>query len=98
MNYVGVTAVRDQISSLIETTERTVIMRNNEPRAVLLSIDDYRTLVLAQARQSDPEFQRRLLESHRRVMEGDLEDTVDFSEGTAEELLELAREHESPGR
>ena len=89
MEYLGITDARNRLSSLIEETQRTVIVRNNQPRAVLVPIDDYRSLVLAQARLSDPKHVQRLLERHRAVMAGDLEGTVEFDEGGVEELMEL---------
>lgn len=89
MEYIGITDARNRLSSLVDGAQRTVIVRNNQPRAILLPIDDYRSLVLAQARLSDPEHVAKLLERHRAVMAGELEGTVDFSAGGVDELMEL---------
>lgn len=52
MNYQGVTEASRKLHSLIRTTERTVIVKRNQPCAVLVSFDDYQSLVHAARRRS----------------------------------------------
>ena len=90
MEYIGITAARAQLSTLVENGSRTIIVRKNTPQAVLIPFDDFRRLLLAQARHAHPEFLPHLLQQHDQVMSGE-EEAVDFSAGTAEELLALAQ-------
>lgn len=63
MNYQGVTEASRKLHSLIRTTERTVIVKRNQPCAVLLSFDDYQTLVQAARREMEPEAEKKALRS-----------------------------------
>jgi len=50
MDYRGVTEASRNLHSLIRTTERTVIMKRNQPCAVLVTFNDYQHLVEAAGR------------------------------------------------
>jgi prevent-host-death family protein len=92
MKYVSVSDARRNLASLVDQVERTIVVRNNKPVAAILHMDDFEALLSAQARARDPERVLRLLEARREVEEGRPGATVDFSRGSAEELLDLARE------
>lgn len=92
MKYVSVSDARRNLANLVDQVERTIVVRNNKPVAAILHMDDFEALVSAQARARDPEQLLRLVEARREVEEGPPGATVDFSRGSAEELLDLAEE------
>lgn len=62
MKYATVTEARSQLPQLVESMERVALTRHGKPIAVLLDIQDYRNLALAEAMIKDPE---RLAAVHR---------------------------------
>lgn len=90
MKYVSVSEARKRFASLVDGTERKIVLRNNEPVAAILSFDDFEALVAAQVRERDPEHLARLAKAHARVQAGDYAGLVDFSAGDADDLLALA--------
>jgi prevent-host-death family protein len=90
MKYVSISDARKRLADLVGSVERTMVVRNNRPVAVILHMEDYEALVAAQAREHDPQRLARLVEAHREVQAGRRQGVVDFSRGDAEELLELA--------
>src|SRR5688572_19468264 len=73
MKYLTITAVRASLLRLVDDlTERTAIMRNGQPVAVLLDFEDYRALCASQALARDPERLAEIQAVARRVRAGDL--------------------------
>src|SRR5262245_40434300 len=82
MKYLNVTQARASLLRLVDQLdERTTIMRNGQPVAVLLDFDDYRALITAQALARDPERLVEIQKVARRVRAGDLKDFKEMSEG-----------------
>lgn len=92
MKYVSVSDARRNLASLVDQVERTIVVRNNKPVAAILHMDDFEALLTAQARARDPERLLRIAEARRDAEEGRPGATIDFSRGSAEELLDLVKE------
>lgn len=75
MRYLNVSKARRGLAELIDLTERTVITKNGEPAAVLMSVEEYRSLVAARMLARRPEELSRILAAHRQVQTGDLSET-----------------------
>jgi uncharacterized protein YjbJ (UPF0337 family)/PHD/YefM family antitoxin component YafN of YafNO toxin-antitoxin module len=114
MKYLTVTKARASFLRLVDNlAERTAIMRNGQPVAVLLDFDDYRGLCAAQALARDPERLAEIQAVARRVRAGDLTgfeeapevrdnvETASAAKATMEEPLarrHTALDHDLPRR
>jgi prevent-host-death family protein len=98
MKYVSISDARKQLADLVGSVERTIVVRNNHPVAAILNMDDFEALVAAQLRERDPQRLSRLIEAHREVQSGRRAGLVDFSQGDADELLDLADRMETEER
>lgn len=76
MTTLPLATVRDRLSSLVDEVARThntlTITRNGTPAAVVLSIDDYESIMETLALLNDPVDQERLAEAERSVAAGQL--------------------------
>lgn len=76
MRTLPLATVRDQLSSLIDEVTRThdtlTITRNGKPTAVVISADDYESIMETLALLNDPIDRERLDEAERAVADGDL--------------------------
>lgn len=76
MTTLPLATVRDRLSSLVDDVARThatlTITRNGTPAAVVLSIDDYESIMETLALLNDPIDQQRLAEAERSVDAGDV--------------------------
>lgn len=74
MTTLPLATVRDRLSSLVDDVARThdtlTITRNGTPAAVVLSIDDYESIMETLALLNDPVDQERLAEAERSVEAG----------------------------
>ena len=74
MTTLPLATVRDHLSSLVDDVARThdtlTISRNGTPAAVVLSIDDYESIMETLALLNDPVDQERLAEAERSVEAG----------------------------
>jgi prevent-host-death family protein len=57
----------DELARIVENNERVVLTRDGEAVAVVLSIDDYRSLEATAALLEDPENLRRALAADERL-------------------------------
>jgi prevent-host-death family protein len=62
MKYATVTEARSHLPHLVESMERVALTRHGKPIAVLMDIQDYRNLALAEVMVKDPQ---RLAAVHR---------------------------------
>ena len=69
MTTLPLATVRDRLSSLVDDVARThdtlTITRNGTPAAVVLSIDDYESIMETLALLNDPVDRERLVEAER---------------------------------
>ncbi len=76
MTTLPLATVRDRLSSLVEEVTRThdtlTITRNGTPAAVVLSVDDYESMMETLALVTDPVDRERLDEAERSVAAGDV--------------------------
>lgn len=76
MTVLPLAKVRDQLSSLVDDVARThdtlTITRNGTPAAVVMSIDDYESIMETLALLNDPDDRRRLEEAERSIAVGDV--------------------------
>lgn len=76
MTTLPLAIVRDRLSALVDEVARThdtlTITRNGTPAAVVLSIDDYESIMETLALLNDPVDQERLAEAERSVSDGDV--------------------------
>lgn len=74
MTTLPLATVRDRLSSLVDDVVRThatlTITRNGRPAAVVLSIDDYESIMETLALLNDPVDRERLAEAERSVEAG----------------------------
>lgn len=73
MRYLAVSNARSRLAELVDSAERTIITRNGEPAAILMTIDDYRAMQAMNRLTRDPERLRRILDDHEKVQRGELE-------------------------
>ncbi|MEP6934173.1 MAG: type II toxin-antitoxin system Phd/YefM family antitoxin [Nitrospirota bacterium] len=74
MKYINVTTARASLLRLVDDIdERTAIMRNGQPVAVLLDFDDYQGLCAAEALARDPQRLAAIRAVAQRVSEGNLD-------------------------
>ncbi len=78
MTTLPLATVRDHLSALVADVARThdtlTITRNGTPTAVVLSIDDYESIMETLALLNDPIDQDRLAEAERSIAAGDVTD------------------------
>ncbi|MFV2198624.1 MULTISPECIES: type II toxin-antitoxin system Phd/YefM family antitoxin [unclassified Nocardiopsis] len=88
MMMLPLAEARNKLSKIIDAVERThdsiTITRNGKPSAVVISVDDYESLMETFALLESPEEQERLREAEKSLEAGDVT--------TAEEMAELLRE------
>lgn len=76
MTTLPLATVRDRLSSLVDDVTRThdtlTITRNGTPAAVILSVDDYESIMETLALLNDPRDQERVIEAERSVDKGDV--------------------------
>jgi antitoxin YefM len=96
MTTLPLATVRDRLSSLVDDVTRThdmlTITRNGIPAAVVLSIDDYESIMETLALLNDPVDQERLVEAERSVSAGQ----VTSGDEMATLLAERARRETGP--
>ncbi len=84
MTTLPLATVRDRLSSLVDDVARThdtlTITRNGTPTAVVLSIDDYESIMETLALLDDPIDRERLVEAERSVAAGDVTTADDMRE------------------
>ncbi len=90
MTTLPLATVRDRLSSLVDDVTRThetlTITRNGTPAAVVLSVDDYESIMETLALLNDPIDQARLAEADRSVAAGDVTDGEDMGRLVAERV------------
>lgn len=83
MTTLPLATVRDRLSALIDEVARThdtlTITRNGVPAAIVLSIDDYESIMETLALLNDPVDQQRLAEAEASVDAGDVTSGVDMA-------------------
>jgi PHD/YefM family antitoxin component YafN of YafNO toxin-antitoxin module len=87
MKYINVSTARASLLRLVDDIdERTAIMRNGQPVAVLLDFDDYQGLCAAEALARDPQRLAAIRAVAQRVSEGNLDgfEQVPDSPGSAQ--------------
>lgn len=74
MTTLPLAAVRDHLSSLVDDVARThdtlTITRNGKPAAIVISVDDYESIMETLALLNDPIDQQRLAEAEQSVASG----------------------------
>ena len=82
--------VRDRLSALVDDVARThdtlTITRNGTPAAVVLSIDDYESMMETLALHNDPVDQERLAEAEESLNAGETTSGEDMGTIVAERL------------
>ena len=90
MTTLPLATVRDRLSSLIDDVVRThdelTITRNGTPAAVVLSIDDYESMVETLALLNDPVDRERLTEAEQSVSDADVISGEDMSRVMAQRV------------
>lgn len=84
MEFKSISMTRRHLPELVECVHRTAITKNGEPAAVLLHIDDYRSLIAEQAVARQPEIFLQAVRAHRKVQSGDLSATRVIRPASAE--------------
>lgn len=76
MTILPLATVRDRLSALVDDVARThetlTITRNGTPAAIVLSVDDYESIMETLALLNEPEDQKRLAEAAQSVAAGDV--------------------------
>ena len=76
MTTLPLATVRDRLSALVDDVARThetlTITRNGTPAAIVLSVDDYESIMETLALLNDPDDQKRLAEAAQSVAAGDV--------------------------
>ena len=90
MTTLPLATVRDRLSSLLDDVIRThdtlIITRNGTPAAVVLSIDDYESIMETLALVNDSADQERLLEAQQSVDTGEVTTGDDMGRLVAERV------------
>lgn len=90
MTTLPLATVRNRLSALIEDVSRThgtlIITRNGTPAAVVISVDDYESIMETLALLNDPTDQQRLNEAQQAVATGDVTAGEDIGLLVAERL------------
>lgn len=88
MTILPLATVRDRLSALVDDVARThdtlTITRNGTPAAVVLSIDDYESIMETLALLNDPADQKRLAEAEQSLDAGDVTSGEDMRDLVAE--------------
>lgn len=72
MRFVAISDARNMIASFAETPENTVLTRNGQPVAVVMPIQEYRSLRALSKLAERPEAAMQVAATHERVRRGDL--------------------------
>lgn len=95
MTTLPLATVRDRLSSLVDDVVRThdtlTITRNGTPAAVVLSIDDYESIMETLALFNDPADRERLGEAERSVETGHVTSGADMAALVAERVQRESR-------
>jgi antitoxin YefM len=90
MTTLPLATVRDRLSSLVDDVARThdtlTITRNGRPTAVVLSIDDYESIMETLALLNDPVDQERLTEAKESLDAGGVISGQDMGKLVAERM------------
>jgi prevent-host-death family protein len=80
MAFLSVTEARNNLSELVSRAEQspTVLIKDSKPAAVLLGINEYRTLAAARTIARDPARLVEIHQAHERIRAGDESDLVDL--------------------
>lgn len=70
--FRSISNARQELPRLVESPEATVIVRNNDPVAVLLPVDEYRALVAARELAREPGELAAVEAAYARAERGDL--------------------------
>ena len=88
MTTLPLATVRDRLSSLVDDVARThdtlTITRNGTPAAVVLSIEDYESIMETLALLNDPVDQERLTEAAESLETGEATNGEEMSELVAQ--------------
>ena len=82
MRFLPISEARNMIASFAEMPEKTVLTRNGQPVAVVMSVQEYRALQALSRLADNPEAAAQVASVHRRVSSGDL----DFQEVGREDI------------
>ena len=90
MTTLPLATVRDRLSSLVDEVMRThdtlTITRNGTPAAVVLSIEDYESIMETLALLNDPVDQERLIEAAESLEAGEVTTGDDMAELLAQRM------------
>lgn len=90
MTTLPLATVRDRLSALVEDVTQThdtlTITRNGIPAAVVISVDDYESIMETLALLNDPTDQQRLAEAQEAVAAGDVTPGEDIARLVAERV------------
>lgn len=90
MTTLPLATVRDRLSSLVDEVMRThdtlTITRNGTPAAVVLSIEDYESIMETLALLNDPVDQERLIEAAESLAAGKVTTGEDMGELLAQRM------------
>lgn len=90
MTTLPLATVRDRLSSLVDEVMRThdtlTITRNGTPAAVVLSIEDYESIMETLALLNDPVDQERLIEAAESLEAGEVTTGEDMGELLAQRM------------
>ena len=90
MTTLPLAKVRDQLSSLVDSVTRThdtlTITRNGTPAVVVISVDDYESIMATLALLNDPIDQQRLDEAQQAVAAGEVTAGEDIARLVAERV------------
>jgi len=73
MRFIAISNARGIISTIADAPENTVLTRNGQPVAVLMSIQEYRALRALSKLAEAPDAAARVAGTHERVRRGDLD-------------------------
>ncbi len=90
MTTLPLATVRDRLSALVEDVTQThdtlTITRNGTPAVVVISVDDYESIMETLALRNDPIDQQRLVEAQQAVAAGDVTPGEDIARFLAERV------------
>jgi len=93
MTTLPLATVRDRLSALVEdvtfTDDALTITRSGVPAAVVISIDDYESIMETLALINEPINQQRLIEAQHGVVIGDISTGEDISRLLAERMRHI---------
>lgn len=95
MTTLPLAKVRDQLSSLVDAVTRThdtlTITRNGTPAAVVISVDDYESIMETLALLNDAIDRQRLDEAERSIASGDVTGREEIDRLVADRLDRASR-------